>query len=235
MLVVRPLSATVPKVLLFDVFGTCVEVRNSLIQQGENWSKEKNRRIAWAPLVDAWIEDHVVSIQRVRTGQQTWMTVDQIHERALKNFMLFRSYDVETITQFWHKLTPWPDATDGLSALKKNYAIAAFSNGNESLLRNLAQHANLPWDFIFSSEKSLHYKPDLEAYTYVATSLNLPVSDLMLVAAHPYDLQMAKRLGWKTAFVMRLGEYSGYTKTRALKEFDLVADDFIDLANQLTK
>ncbi len=221
------------KAVLFDVFGTCVELRGSLIEQGRQWSQANALAIDWPTFVDAWLLDHALTIQAVRTGKSPWITVDAIHENTVRNYFSLPEYQVKTLSHFWHQLKPWPDTSKGLSAIKKHFQIGALSNGNETLLQDLALNANLPWDFILSSEKSLHYKPDPEAYQSASETLNLKPEEILLVASHPYDLRAAKALGWKTALVIRPGESEGYTLKQAKREFDFAVLDFVELSKQL--
>ncbi|MYE90001.1 HAD-IA family hydrolase, partial [Candidatus Poribacteria bacterium] len=106
---------------------------------------------------------------------------------------------------------------------------------NVRLLHNLSKHAVLPWDCIFSSELAKHYKPDPEVYQTAADLLGLPPNQVMMVAAHPGDLIASSAVGFKTGFVPRPEEY-GPNRNRDLEHdvsFDVVADDFNDLASQL--
>jgi 2-haloacid dehalogenase len=109
------------------------------------------------------------------------------------------------------------------------------SNGNVSLLTNMAKRAGLPWDCVISAELFHHYKPDPEAYLGCADLLDVKPGELMLVAAHPSDLRSAREAGLMTAYVVRPLEHGpGHPPPRYEDgEFDFVADDFLDLARQL--
>jgi 2-haloacid dehalogenase len=136
----------------------------------------------------------------------------------------------------WHRLKPWPDAVEGLTRLKRRYLLVTLSNGNVSLLANMAKHAGLPWDVVLSAELAKHYKPDPEAYLTTAKLLDLPPTKVMMVAAHKDDLRAAAKIGFKTAFVARPMEYGDARKPDVSRDaaFDIHANDFLDLANQLT-
>ena len=83
----------------------------------------------------------------------------------------------------------------GLTRLKEKFIITTLSNGNMSLLTNMAKRAGLPWDCVISAELFHHYKPDREAYLGCADLLDVPPDELMLVAAHPSDLRAARDAG----------------------------------------
>jgi 2-haloacid dehalogenase len=113
--------------------------------------------------------------------------------------------------------------------------LVTLSNGNISLLVNMAKNAGLPWDCVLSSELSGHYKPDREVYETAAGLLDLPPENIMMVAAHKTDLKAASRVGFKTAFVLRPLEYGPGRDVDTTPDdaFDLTASDFLDLAHQL--
>jgi 2-haloacid dehalogenase len=135
----------------------------------------------------------------------------------------------------WHRLKPWPDSAAGLQRLKSRFVITTLSNGNISLLTNMAKHAGLPWDCILSAENVRHYKPDREVYLLVPGLFDLKPEEVMMVAAHEHDLQSAQKYGLRTAFVHRPLEH-GPGKAVAIPpadKYDFVAKDFLELADQL--
>lgn len=113
--------------------------------------------------------------------------------------------------------------------------LATLSNGNVALLVNMAKHAGLPWDAILGAEVAHAYKPSPEAYLHTADLLALPPASCMMVAAHNADLQAARACGFRTAFVARPMEHgpNQLHDRRAEHDFDLIADDFLDLADKL--
>jgi 2-haloacid dehalogenase len=143
--------------------------------------------------------------------------------------------ELQQFNQAWHRLSPWPDAIAGLLRLRNEFVIAPLSNGNVSLLLNMAKNAGLPWDTILSAELSRHYKPDPEAYLKAAELLSLEPGQVMLVAAHPSDLRSAAAAGLRTAYVHRPLERGPERPTvpPARDEFDVFAEDFMDLARLL--
>ena len=135
----------------------------------------------------------------------------------------------------WHRLLPWPDVPEGLARLKRRIIIAPLSNGNVALLTNMAKHAGLPWDVIFGADLFRCYKPDPETYLGACRLLALPPGDVMMVAAHNYDLRSAAELGLQTGFVARPTEYGPGQKTDLVAKGDwtVVAKDFVELAEKL--
>jgi 2-haloacid dehalogenase len=143
--------------------------------------------------------------------------------------------DVDHLNRAWHRLDPWQDSVGGLTRLKERFLITTLSNGNVSLLTNMAKRAGLPWDCVISAELFHHYKPDVEAYRGCADLLDVRPEQLMLVAAHPGDLRAARAAGLMTAYVARPREYGPEQRPHRMEdgEFDFTATDFLDLAEQL--
>jgi 2-haloacid dehalogenase len=139
------------------------------------------------------------------------------------------------LNKAWHRLEPWPDTVEGLTRLKKKYIIATLSNGNISLLTNMAKHSKLPWDVILSSELARHYKNDREVYLTALSLLDLQPEELMMCAAHQDDVTAAKEAGLKTAYINRPLEFGPDKPNDATDNmpYDIIADGIIDLAVKL--
>jgi 2-haloacid dehalogenase len=228
------------KALTFDVFGTVVDWRGSLIREGELLAKRKGIKADWAAFADAWRAGYHPAMDRVRKGDLPWTHIDRLHrmilDTLLQRFALagLDEDELEQLNRAWHRLTPWPDCVPGLNRLRGRHVIATLSNGNVSLLVDMAKNAGLPWDCILSSELFGHYKPDPEVYTGAAQLLNLPPEEVMMVAAHPPDLKAAQKCGLKTAYVPRPLEYGPQSKLAPHDgTFDVVAESFLDLAEKL--
>jgi 2-haloacid dehalogenase len=228
------------KALVFDVFGTVVDWRSSVIREGETLGRKKDLDVDWTAFADAWRSRYVPSMNRVRHGEIPWTNLDDLHRASLEE--LLREFGIRDPTEeeknhlnkVWHRLDPWPDAVEGLTRLKSRYVIAPLSNGNVALLVNLAKWAGLPWDLILSAELVRHYKPDPETYLMAPELLSLSPDQVMMVAAHPDDLHAAQKNGLKTAYVPRPLEFGpGEEVEPPDPAFDLVASDFIDLDRKL--
>ena len=234
---------TKPCALLFDTFGTIVDWRTSLIDDLTVFGLERGIKADWAGLVDAWREAYVPSMDEVRQGQRPWTKLDDLHRatlnRLLEKFCIIELSEVELryINRGWHRLRPWPDSVPGLTRLKQHFIIAPLSNGNVSLLLNMAKHSGLPWDLIFGSDLFHHFKPDRETYLGACELLDLEPEQVMLCAAHNDDLRMAKSLGLNTAFIPRPSEY-GPDQCRdfeADEAWGIIATSVENLADQLAE
>jgi 2-haloacid dehalogenase len=229
------------KALTFDVFGTVVDFRGSIIRECRSFGKARGLRVNWTKFTDAWRAGYRPAMDRVGRGELPWTKIDDLHRMILEDLLVqFRITGLTEeekvhLNRVWHRLKGWPDAVPGLKRLKKRYIIASLSNGNTALLVNMAKHAGLPWDCVFSAETFHHYKPDPETYLGAAALLDLKPEEVMMVAAHKHDLRAAARHGLKTAFVRRPHEH-GRNSGKDLDDdpgFTINANDFKDLANQL--
>lgn len=229
------------KALTFDVFGTVVDWRGSITREGHRLGKELGIRADWSAFADAWRAGYQPAMQEVRSGRLPWTNIDGLHRRILDRILHESGLDMLSeaqkvhLNRAWHRLAPWPDAVRGLKRLKKGYLITTLSNGNVSLLTNMAKNAGLPWDCVLSAELFQHYKPDPEAYLGAAAILGLAPHEVMMVAAHKNDLRAAQATGLRAAFVQRPLEFGDPLKKdlKPEKDFDVNAKDFNDLAVKL--
>src|ERR687897_1207437 len=179
-------------------------------------------------------------MDRVRRGERAWTNLDALHRNSLKE--LLEEFGIAGLTEeekdylnkVWHRLDPWPDSVPGVRRLKEKYVITTLSNGNVALLTNMAKRAGLPWDLVLSAELVRRYKPDPETYLMVPDFLDLRPEEVAMVAAHPDDLRAAAGNGLKTVYVPRPLEWGpGGEAEPPDPAFDLVVEDFVELAGRL--
>ena len=227
--------------MAFDVFGTVVDWRSSIIRELEDFGRAHEVEADWSAMADGWRAGYAPAMNRVRGGELPWTRIDDLHRMVLDELLAAAGIapiaedDVDHLNRAWHRLDPWPDSVAGLTRLKERFVITTLSNGNVSLLTNMAKRAGLPWDCVISAELFHHYKPDPQAYLGCADLLGVQPEELMLVAAHPSDLRAARDAGLGTAYVVRPLEYGPNQRPHRMDdgEFDVTATDFLDLADQL--
>jgi len=239
---VNPESANV-KACVFDIFGTVVDWRSSVVAEATSWGKAKGLNIDWTGFTDRWRLGYRPAMDKVRKGEIPWTKLDDLHRMILED--LLKQYKIEGLSEeekvnwahVWRRLKPWPDSVEGLSRLKKKYIISPMSNGNVALMTNLARFAGLPWDVILGSDLVEHYKPDREMYLSAPLYLDLKPEQVMMCAAHASDLQAARSYGLRTGFIYRPNEYGGGPVGVPDKakpgDFDVVSVSIIDLAQQM--
>jgi 2-haloacid dehalogenase len=229
------------KALCFDVFGTVVDWRSSIIREGEAFGASIGIAVDWPAFADRWRAMYQPAMEEVRAGKRGWVKLDDLHRESLGKVAVefglkgALAGDLDELNRAWHRLDPWPDTVQGLTRLKRKFVLAALSNGNVALLVNMARRAGLPWDAILGAEVTRYYKPQPGCYLGTAAMLGLKQAECALVAAHNNDLAVAQGLGFKTIFVTRPTEHGpGQTKDlTAERDWDVVARDFFDLADQL--
>lgn len=229
------------KALLFDVFGTVVDWRTSVIRELDGFGRGRGIEKDWAAFADRWRSLYQPAMEEVRSGRRTWTTLDTLHRESLETLLAefkitgLAGHEVDHLNTIWHRLDPWPDAVGGLLRLKSRFIIGPLSNGNVALLTNMAKRAGLPWDAILGAEVARAYKPQPEAYLRNAAILGLKPEQVMLVAAHNDDLAAAAASGLRTAFVARPAEYGPGQKKdfHADRAWDVVADSFHGVADAM--
>jgi 2-haloacid dehalogenase len=228
------------RALAFDIFGTVVDWRGSIVREGaERWAP-RGVETDWGALADTWRTRYQPSMAEVRQGRRPWTPLDTLHRESLD--ALLPSFGLqglgeaerEELTMVWHRLAPWPDAVSGLRRLRARFDLVTLSNGNRSLLEDLVRFGELPFDRVLSAEDFQAYKPDPRVYRGAAERLGCAPGDLMLVAAHPDDLLAAAAEGLGTAYVTRPLEWGpGGSAPPADPSFAVVAADFEELARRL--
>lgn len=229
------------RALTFDVFGTAVDWRAGIIGEGRALGDRKGLEVDWAVFADRWRALYQPAMSRVRSGELPWTKLDDLHRMNLE--MLIDEFGITGLTEqeidhlnhAWHRLDPWPDVVAGMTRMKQRFILGALSNGNVSLIVNMAKRAGLPWDVVLGAEVARHYKPQSEAYRSAAALLDLAPDQCLMVAAHNGDLEAAAACGFRTAFVCRPIEH-GPGQTTDLEPgsgVDWSANDFLDLAAQL--
>ncbi|WMY11786.1 haloacid dehalogenase type II [Paraburkholderia phenoliruptrix] len=229
------------KAIVFDTFGTVVDWRSSIINDLSAWGGGRGLDADWPKLVDRWRALYEPQKDRVRKGEIPWTNLDELHLDALKTLLPeiglggLRSDDISHINKVWHRLKGWPEASQALVRLKSRFIIGPLSNGNVALLVDMAKHAGLPWDAIFSCELFRHYKPHPSTYLGVCQQLYLQPEEVMMCAAHNYDLRAARAVGLRTAFIPRPTEYGPgqTTDLSAEEDWDVVAKDLLEFASRM--
>ena len=201
------------KALFFDVFGTLVDWRTSIAGEAEALLKPKGALLDYFAFADAWRGEYQGAMEEVRAGRIAFCKLDVLHRRnfeaTLKRFAVSTLSEDEkrNFNLAWHRLDAWPDVASGLAQLKRNYRLAPVSNGNISLMVDLARRNGFSWDAILGAEIAGDYKPKPRVYLAAAEALDLEPEVCMMVAAHSNDLAAAAALGLRTAHVARPNEH----------------------------
>jgi 2-haloacid dehalogenase len=229
-----------PKALLFDVFGTLVDWRAGVAREASLLLAPLGHGLDWAAFADAWRGEYQPAMEEVRAGRIPFCKLDALHrynlERILPRFGI-KSVSEPTLAELnlaWHRLDAWPDVSAGLNRLKRKFLIAPVSNGNISLMVDLARKNGFPWDAILGAEVAGDYKPKPRVYLAACEAFDLPPTECIMVAAHSSDLAAAAACGLRTAHIARPDEAGpGKGEAAPKTKVDLAANSIEHLADQL--
>ena len=197
--------------VLFDVFGTVVDWRTGVAAAVRRFAGEHGLELDAGAFADAWRARYGPGMRRVSADERPFVPLDVLHRENLDGVLgdlglepgRFGPAALDELNRAWHFLPPWPDSVPGITALKRDYIVGPLSNGNTSLLLDMAKAGGLPWDVILGSDVSRAYKPAREAYLRPAAMLGLEPGQVMLAAAHEADLAAAREAGLAASFIAR--------------------------------
>lgn len=229
-----------PKALFFDVFGTLVDWRTSIARESERILKPLGYAVDWLSFADGWRGEYQPAMEEIRSGQLPFCRLDVLHRRNLDrilprfNIPQLSEDTLRNLNLAWHRLDAWPDVPPGMALLKQRFWLAPVSNGNISLMVDLARRNNLPWDAILGSEIAGDFKPKPRVYLSACEAFDLAPGDCMMVAAHSNDLAHAAKCGLRTGHIARPNEHGpGKGETAPTAAVDVAASSLEDLARKL--
>ena len=230
------------RALFFDVFGTLVDWRSSVAREAERILAPFGHSLDWPAFADAWRDEYQPGMEEVRSGRIPFSKLDVLHRRNLVRFMprfgLTGLSDavLDELTLAWHRLDAWPEVPAALTRLKRKFMIAPVSNGNISLMVDLARRNGLPWDAILGAEVAGDYKPKPRVYEAACAAFDLAPAQCMMVAAHSSDLAAAAACGLRTGHVARPNERGpGMGERAPTVPVDVAASDVGALADMLLR
>ena len=225
------------KALIFDVFGTLVDWRSSIAREAQSILSPLGVSLEWEAFADAWRAQYQPAMEEVRAGHIPFSKLDVLHRRNLD--VILKDYGIDHINEAtrqnlnlaWHRLDAWSDVAPGLQALKHKHLLAPCSNGNISLLVDLARRNGLVWDAILGAEVARAYKPMPSVYLAAVAAFDLEPEETLMVAAHSSDLAAAAAAGLRTAFVARPnGNGPGLGEANPSTPVDFSVQSLLELA-----
>lgn len=229
------------RVVACDVFGTTVDWRSGVADQVAAIADGRAELDAGA-FTDDWRDRYRPGLLRVNRGEREWAYLDTLHRESLDELLaeygVADAFDEEArqrLVEVWHRLPAWPDSVEGLARLRGRCITAALSNGGFALLTHLVKAAELPFDCILSAQLARAYKPAAEVYLTAARLLDVDPAEILMVAAHKWDLIGAAEAGLRTAFVSRPREKGPHRSADSADDVsaDLSVDSFTALADAL--
>jgi 2-haloacid dehalogenase len=228
------------KALFFDVFGTLVDWHGSIARETWEILSPLGIAIDWPAFADAWRGEYQPAMDEVRSGRLPFSKLDVLHRRnldvVLERLGLGRVDEATRVklNLAWHRLDAWPDTAPGLARLRTKFLIAPCSNGNVSIMVDLARRNGIVWDAILGAEVARDYKPKPIVYLSAAAAFDCAPRETLMVAAHSSDLAAAAATGLRTAFVARPDEHGpGKGESRASVPVDVSVPSIVALADRL--
>jgi 2-haloacid dehalogenase len=233
-------AAPTVQALFFDVFGTLVDWRSSIAREARLILEPFGHHLDWNAFADAWRNEYQPGMEEVRSGRIPFSKLDVLHRRNLERFLpRFKVAGLpdavlHDLTLAWHRLDAWPEVPAALKRLKTKFRIAPVSNGNISLMVDLARRNELPWDAILGAEVAGDYKPKPRVYLAACAALDLKPEQCMMMAAHSSDLAAAAACGLRTGHIARPNEHGpGTGETGPSVPVDVFGGDLADVAGKL--
>ena len=221
--------------LTFDIFGTVMDLTGSLAGPAGEFLAAHGSEMTGEAFYAEWrgrqrIEQYQDNL--LMLGHSGYLeTCRRAFVYCLKHHDVGYSDDsVAEFMQVYRQLQPYDDAIEGLNALAERYQLVALSNGEQWYLEELlANNVPISFDAIISVEQVGAFKPSPGIYRKAIQHLDCEAGEIMMVAAHSFDILGAQTCGFKAAYVNRYGlptEESEYQP-------DIIVDDFVELALRL--
>jgi len=120
-----------------------------------------------------------------------------------------KTSDVERVQTALRTMPPYKEVARALKTLRTaGFRLAVLTNSCSAVMRQQLAHSGLGdyFDHAISVEDVHMYKPSLKTYNFAATSAGVHPQEMLMVAAHSWDLIGASRAGCQTAFIRRPGK-----------------------------
>jgi 2-haloacid dehalogenase len=230
------------KAMTFDIQGTVFDYYGPFIRTSTALGTRKGLHLNWPGFLVDWNAGATSIIQAIIAGKRPWSPAGQIYREALDDLVTARGLAEGLdeagrleLMSVWGQMVPWHDSVEGIGRLKRKVTVAALSNAGMATVISVAKRGEVPFDAVLTGELVHAYKPSLDVYRAASTYLGFPPDEIMMVAAHKFDLKAAKAAGFKTAYIPRPLEIGPETKVDRSPEtfIDIVADDLIELSGRI--
>ena len=224
------------KVLVFDQYGTVVDMQGGLTEavspflKEKGWTGEAHRFVTW------WRRTHFENSMIDALGDRGHTPYRQIGHRAVSYVMdrcgiTYSQAEVQWLVSEIEKLKPFPDVIEALHKLRgAGYGLTILSNGDRDMLKAAGPHIGFPFDHVISVEVAGYFKPHWKTYATAAEIIGVDRSSCLFVANHAFDCIGAKSYGMRSVFIDRRKRPFGETPHQP----DLIVADFAEMASVLT-
>ena len=221
-----------PSVLAFDVAETLLDLQvlRPLFQ----------RVFGDGALVDDWFGETIL-YSETETLTNTFTPFGALGAGVLRMLGRIRNVSISDsdnadLRKRLAELPPHPDVPDSLRKLKAaGYRLVTLTDTPANPGQGPLQAAGLAdlFERQFTAETVRRYKPARETYQMVALGTGVPLSDLCMIASHPWDLIGASTAGCSTALIERAGVASLIVPD--LKQPQIIAPSLTEIARHLVQ
>ena len=213
------------KVLAFDTGGTVLDWHAGLTAAMAAWGASHGVERDWHALAN---EHRRRSLRRMTGSIDPAFNIDDVHRDVLdelfdENGLGGSAEERRAIAWRWHQLDAWPDFAAALRRLRRHRICVSFTILRLSLIVDVSRRNGIDWDAVIPCEMLRVYKPHPDAYRRAAA---------FLLACHNFDLDAARGVGYRTAFVRRPDEWgpAGPPDPVPNPATDIVVDGFAELS-----
>ncbi|KAJ5907017.1 HAD-like domain-containing protein [Penicillium subrubescens] len=223
------------KAVFFDFMGTCLDWHSSVVQAFPPAIDNKTA----SDLALEWRKNYfLANNQRYLQGlapEDIDITLARVLDAVLGQFQDVKAHlDTNTkkrLVEAWHSQPAWPEVQQAIQSIREDLGLEVFvhANGTTRLQLDLTQSSGLNFNMLFSSQLLGVYKPSPEAYQKALQLVKLQPEEVVLVAAHAYDLRGAQNVGLRTIYVHRWTDDIDEDMEKVKTEFDFYLDDMKNL------
>ncbi|HKA44992.1 MAG TPA: haloacid dehalogenase type II [Burkholderiales bacterium] len=223
------------RILMFDLYGTVVDMQTGLTQAAGPWLKAKGWAGDAGQLVTWWRRTHFENSMIDALLEREHIPYREIGRISL-SYTLERAgvphtqEEVKRLVAEIERLQPFPDVVAALTRLKRSYRLVILSNGDPDMLEAIRPRLGIEFDRIISVAEAGRFKPHAATYRKAAEIIAAQPGQVLFVANHAFDCVGAKAFGMRAAFVDRRKRPFGDWPYQP----DLTVSDFRELADVLT-
>jgi len=195
----------IPKLVLFDVNGTLLSTDKVKMKVNRALSSKHGFNIWFGLLLQYSLVDNV-------TGQYhnfSMIAEAALDMTAMKLQTKIDGDDKKEALALFAQMPPYKDVKKGLEMLHKaGFRLATLTNSpNNTQVQQLTEAGLAKYfDYMLSVDDFKKYKPSVDVYHWAADKMQLTTSEIILVAAHGWDITGAGYAGMQTAFIARKGQ-----------------------------
>jgi 2-haloacid dehalogenase len=220
------------KVLVFDQYGTIVDMQKGLTDavtpflKQKGWDGKPNSFVTW------WRRTHFENSMIDALCDRGHTPYRQIGHRAVSYVMdrcgiTYTQAEVQWLVSQIESLKPFPDVVAALQSLRASgYKLVILSNGDPDMLKAAGPHIGFPFDKVISVAEAGYFKPHWKTYAKAEELIGEDRSSCLFVANHAFDCVGARSYGMRAAFIDRRKRPFGETQHAP----DLIVANFAELA-----